>query len=102
MPHMGHADSVTNDEHESRSDISDRSSSNPITRVIKVHYQTPTISLYEHSFIHAHIHSFHMQLNASHHFMLRHEAVVASFNMSNDRLGFEGWPTMGTRPPRIK
>ena len=59
MPHVGHADSITNDERRSRLDISDRSSSNPVTRVIKVTLPTPTISLYEHSFIHARIHSFH-------------------------------------------
>ena len=45
MPHVGHADSITNDEHGSRSDISDWSSSNPITQVIKVTLPTPTISL---------------------------------------------------------
>ena len=42
MPHVGHADSVTNDEHGSQSNIS---SSNPVTRVIKVTLLTPTISL---------------------------------------------------------
>ena len=90
MPHVGHADSVTNDKHGSRSNISDRSSSNTITRVIKVTLPTPTISLYEHSFIHAFINSFHtskashMQLNASQRSVLRHEAAVASFNMSDD------------------
>ena len=65
MPHVGHADSITNDERGSRSDISDRSSSNPITRVIKVTLPTPTISLYKHSFIHGCIHSFHTS-NALH------------------------------------
>ena len=85
MPYVGHVDSVTDDERGSRSDISDRSSSNPITRVIKVTLPTPTISLYEHSFIHACIHSFHtsealyMQLNASQRSVLCHEAAVASF-----------------------
>ena len=108
MPHVGHAVFITNDGHGSRSDISDRSSSNPITRVIKVTLPTPTISLYEHSFIHARIHSFHtfeashMQLNASQRSVLRHEAAVASFNMSNDRSGFEGRPTKGSRPPRVE
>ena len=58
MPHVGNADSIANDERGSRSDISDRSSSNPITRVIKVTLPTPTISL-KHSFVHALIHSFH-------------------------------------------
>ena len=41
MPHVGHADSVTNDEHGSRSNISDWSSPNPVTRVIKVTLSTP-------------------------------------------------------------
>ena len=45
MPHVGHADSVTNDERGSRSDVSDWSSSNPITRVIKVTLSTPALSL---------------------------------------------------------
>ena len=45
MPHVGHADSVTNDKHGFRSDISDWSSSNPVTRVIKVTLPTPAISL---------------------------------------------------------
>ena len=45
MPHVGHADSIMNDEHGSWSDISDWSSSNPVTRVIKVTLPTPTISL---------------------------------------------------------
>ena len=65
MPHVGHVDSITNDDHGSQSDISDRSSSNPVTQVIKVILPTPTISLYKHSFICCHsliyicIHSFH-------------------------------------------
>ena len=41
MPHVGHADSVTNDEHGSRSNISDWSSPNPVTRVIKVKTTNP-------------------------------------------------------------
>ena len=45
MPHAGQADFVSNDEHESRSDISDWSSSNPVTRVTKVTLLTPSISL---------------------------------------------------------
>ena len=36
MPHAGRADSVTNDERGSHSNISDKSSPKPITRVIKV------------------------------------------------------------------
>ena len=114
MPHEGYADPIMNDEHESRSDISDRSSSNPATRVIKVTLPTPTISLYDHSFIcchsfiHARIHSSHtseashMQLNASQRSVLHHEAAVASFNMSDDQSGFEGRPTKGSRLPRVK
>ena len=123
MPHVGHADSVMNDERGSRSNISNRSSSNPVTRVIKVTLPTPTISLYDHSFIcchsyiHTHIHTFiHARIHsfipciqsiayavdASQRFMLRHEAVVASFDMSDDRPGFEGRPAKGSRPPRVK
>ena len=45
MSHVGHADSVTNNEHGSWSDIFDWSSSNPITRVIKVTLPTLAISL---------------------------------------------------------
>ena len=56
-PHIGHANSVTNDEHGSQSDISYWSSSNPVTRVIKVTLPTPTIYLYH--FIHPYTHSFH-------------------------------------------
>ena len=43
-----------------------------------------------------------MQINASQRFVLRHEVVVASFNMSNEGSGFEGQPTKGSRPPHIK
>ena len=50
MPHVGHADFVTNNEHGSRSNISDWSSLNPVTRVIKVTLPTPAISLYNHSY----------------------------------------------------
>ena len=115
MPHVGHADSDTNDEHGSWSNISDWSSSNPVTRVIKVTLPTPTISLYNHSYIHTHIQSIHlrplddstkiawglegsgakashMRLNASQRSVLRHEVAVASFNMSNDRLGSKASP----------
>ena len=108
MPHVGLANSIMNDERGSRSDISDRSSLNPVTRVIKVTLPNPTISLYNHSYIYTCIHSFHtskashMRLNASQCSVLHHEAAVASFNMSNDRSGFEGQPTKGSRPPRIK
>ena len=56
MPHVGHADSIMNDEHGSRSDIFDWSSSYPIARVIKVTLPTLAISLYNHSYIHTRIH----------------------------------------------
>ena len=97
---MGHADSITNDERGSWSDISDWSSSNPVTRVIKVTLPTLAISLYSHPHIHTCIHSIrpcplddsgpespegsgtmasHMRRNASQRSVLRHEAAVASF-----------------------
>ena len=72
MPHVGHADSVMNDERRSRSDISNRSYSNPITRVIKVTLPTPTISLYDHSFIycHSYIHTcIHTFIHTNHSFI---------------------------------
>ena len=61
------------------------------------------IYLHNHSFIisHTRIHSSHTseashtQLNASQRSVLSREAAVASFNMSNDRPGFEGRPTKG-------
>ena len=107
MTHESYADPVMNDGHGSRSDISDRSSSNPVTRVIKVtlpnllfHFFIYNHSLIHshsyihtciHTFIHARIHSFipciqsiAYAVDASQRFVLRHEAVVASFNMSND------------------
>ena len=65
---MGHADSVTNDERGSQSDISDRSSSNPITRVIKLTLPTPTISLYDHSFICCHSY-IHTRIHTNHSFI---------------------------------
>ena len=40
MPHAGYADSVTNDEHGSHSDISDKSSSNPPLESSRYLYQT--------------------------------------------------------------
>ena len=64
MPHVGHANFVMNDEHGSRLDISDWSSSNPVTRVTKVTLPTP-LFLYNHSFIYTHIHSFNTS-EASH------------------------------------
>ena len=72
MPHVGHADCITNDERGSWSDISDRSSSNPVTRVIKVTLPTPTISLYDHSFIcyHSYIHTrIHTFIHTNHSFI---------------------------------
>ena len=48
MPHVGHANSNMNDERGSRSDISNWSYLNPVTRVIKVTLSTPTISLCNH------------------------------------------------------
>ena len=121
MPHVGQANSITNGGHGSRSDTSDKELLKPVTRVIKITLPKPSISfiymiihssffirMFTHSSMHAFIHSSHaskashMQINASQRFMLRHEAVVASFNMSNDRLGFEGRPTKGSRPPRVK
>ena len=57
MPYAGYVVSIMNDEHGSRSDISDWSSSNPVTRVIKVTVPTP-LFLYKH-FIHPYVHSFH-------------------------------------------
>ena len=41
MSYVGHANPVTNDERGSRLDISDRSSSNPITRVVEVTLPIP-------------------------------------------------------------
>ena len=45
MSKEGYTDPVTNDEHGSQSDISNWSSSNPVTRVIKVTLPTLAISL---------------------------------------------------------
>ena len=51
-----------------------------------------------HTRIHTIIHSshtskaLHMQINASQRFVLHHEAVVASFNMSNDHQGLKAGP----------
>ena len=56
MPYVGHADTITNDERGFWSDIFDWSSSNHVTQVIKVTLPTPTISLYNHSFIYTSIH----------------------------------------------
>ena len=55
MPHVGHADSVTNDERGSWSNISYWSSSNPVTRVIKVTLPTP---LFLYIIIHTSMHTF--------------------------------------------
>ena len=72
MPHVGHADSIMNDERGFRSDISDRSSLNPVARVIKVTLPNPTISLYDHSFIccHSYIHTrIHTFIHTNHSFI---------------------------------
>ena len=61
MPHVGHADSVTNDEHGCRSDIFDWSSPNPVTRVIKVTLPNP-LYFYIIILIHPYTHSFHMPM----------------------------------------
>ena len=75
MPHVGHADSITNDKHRSWSDISDWSSSNPVTRVIKVTLPTPTIFFirlfihllsFKHSYTHSHIHSYKSFIHPTH------------------------------------
>ena len=106
-PHVGHADSVTNDEHGSHSDISDKDSSKPVTRVIKVTLPNPPTLFFKcmiiHSFIHSHtrihtfIHTSHSfipyirsiayAIDASQRFVLRHKAVVASFYMSKRPTG---------------
>ena len=39
---------------------------------------------------------------ASQRFVSRHEAVVASFDMSSNLLRFEGQPAKGLRPPCVK
>ena len=57
MPHAGHADSVSNDEHGSRSDISYWSSPNPVTQVIKVNTTNPLYFLISISYIHTRTHS---------------------------------------------
>ena len=77
------------------------------------HFSFP---LHDHSFIHSHacIHTFiHLSINpyihpsiayaiaTSQRFASRHEAVVVSFDMSDNRPRFEGQPTKGSRPPRI-
>ena len=58
MPHLGHADSVTNDEHGSRSDVSDWSSPKPRHSSHQgEHYQPPLFSLFKSfSNIHTGIH----------------------------------------------
>jgi len=56
-PIAGHADSITNDEHGSRSDILDCSSPNPITQDIKVNTANPLYFFIIISYIHTRIHS---------------------------------------------
>ena len=58
MPHVGHADSIANDKHGSRSDFSDRGSPSPVTPVVKVSTIKPPLFLYK-SFIHPYVHSSH-------------------------------------------
>ena len=48
------------------------------------------------------IQTLHMQNIASQRFMSHHEMTVASFDMGGSRPRFEGRPTKGSRPPRIK
>ena len=58
-----------------------------------------------HTFIHSfipYIQSIAYAINASQRFVLRHKAVVASFNMSDDQQGFEGRPMKGSRPPHVE
>ena len=63
--------------------------------------------------MHSHIHSYNYSfipyirsiayaIDASQRSVLCHEAAVASFNMSNDRPGFKGLPTKGSRLPHVK
>ena len=123
MPHVGHADSVMNNKRGSWSDISDWSSSKPRHSSHKGNITKPLLFIY--IIIYTSIHVFipythaprtilpelpggsgakasHMRLNASQCSVLCHEVAVASFNMSNDRPGFEGRPTKGLRLPRVK
>ena len=117
MPHVGHAISITNDPFQTYP------IKTPQTRHSSQqdNFTKPSYFIFlmhDHSFIHSHtrIHAFihtvihsshtseasHMWLNASQRSMLRHEVEVASFDMSNDLPGFEGRPTKGSRPPRVK
>ena len=69
---------------------------------------------YIHTFIHTYIHSFiypfihpiypsiAYAIDASQRFVSRHEAAVISFDMSGERLRFEGWPAKGSRPPHVE
>ena len=102
MPYEGYVDPITNDGHGFHSNMTVSELTERVTRVIKVTLPKPFfIYLHDHSFIishtririfiHARIHSFipciqsiAYAIDASQHFVLRHEAVVASFNMSND------------------
>ena len=119
MPHVGYAYSITNGGPRFHSNISSKSSPNPSLEPSRSLYQPPlflymiihssaVIHTRIHTFIHARIHSSHtseashMQSNASQRSVLHHEAVVASFNMSNDCPGFEGRPMKGSRPPHVK
>ena len=126
MPHAGYTNSITNDGPRPCTDISGKELPEPITRAIEVTLPTPisTLPMHDHSFIHSHacihtfIHTFiHSSIHpfihpihpsiayaiaASQRFASRHEAVVVSFDMSGDRLRFEGRPMESSRPPRVK
>ena len=46
--------------------------------------------------------TLHMQNIASQRFVLHHETAVASFDIGNNRLRFEGRPAKGSRPPHAE
>ena len=67
-----------------------------------------TFPVHDHSFscMHSYIHPIHPSIAyaivASQRFASHHEAVVVSFDMSANQPRFEGQPTKGSRPPRVK
>ena len=92
---------------EPRLDISGKEVPEPITRAIEVTLSTLIFFLnYDHLYIHLFNHLVHPSIAhaiaASKCFASRHEVVVVSFNMNGDRPRLEGWPTKGSRPPRVK